>query len=110
MRTSCILNCEGDNIAEFLKENLQNVSKKKERKLCLTIAEFCGRGRIRGIHVIGNKYDCGTFTAEIEVGTRKDCANSHWKPYFEKGDILNEDLGDGVTIRLCEGDIGGHFS
>ncbi len=41
------INCEGDNIAEFLKEKLQNVSKKKERKLCLTIAEFCGRVRIR---------------------------------------------------------------
>jgi hypothetical protein len=41
------INCEGDNIAEFLKEKLQNVSKKKKRKLCLTIAEFCGRVRIR---------------------------------------------------------------
>lgn len=95
---------EGGCLAEFLKEKLQNVSEEKQRKLCLKIAELCGGGRIRGIHLTGSKYDCGTFMAEVEVGTRKDWAKNHRRPYQEGRSILKEDLGDGVMVRLCEGE------
>lgn len=95
---------EGGYLAEFLKEKLQSVSEAKERKLCLEIAELCGPGKIRGIHVIGNKYDCGTFMAEVEVGTRKNWAKNRRRPYQERRNILKEDLGDCVMVRLCEGE------
>ena len=95
---------EGGCFADFLKEKLQNVSEKKEKKLCLKIAELCGGGRIRGINRIGQEYDCGTFMAEVEVGTRKDWAKNHRRPYDEGRSILKEDLGDGVMVRLCEGE------
>jgi len=62
------------------------------------------RGKIRSIHAIGNKYNCGRFIAEVEVGTRKDWSENRRRPYQERRSILKEDLGDGVVVRLCEGD------
>ena len=92
---------EGGCPAGFLKEKLQNVSEEKQRKLCLKIAKLCGGGKIWEMHLIGNKYDCGTFMAEIEVGTRKDWEKNHRRPYQERRSILKEHLGDGVMMRLC---------
>ena len=51
----------------FGRTSFQDGSEEKQRKLCLKMAELCG-GKIRGIHVTGNKYDCGTFVAEVDVG------------------------------------------
>jgi len=95
---------EGGCLAEFLKGKLENISEgERKKQLCLKMAELCGGGNIRGIHTICNKYDCGTFMAEVEVGTRMDWAKNHRRPYQERRDILKKDFGDGVMIRLCEG-------
>jgi hypothetical protein len=66
------IKCEGGCLAEFLKENLKKISKERERKLCLKIAELCGDGKIRSLHPVTNPYNRESFTAEIEVGTLKD--------------------------------------
>ena len=42
--------------------------------------------------------------AEVEVGTRKDWAKNHEKSCREGRSILKEDLGDGVMVRLCQGE------
>jgi hypothetical protein len=65
----------------------------------LEIAKQCCGGKIRRIRVITNKYNCGTFSAEVEVRTSKDLVKNNKKPYTERKDILKED----VMFRLCEG-------
>jgi hypothetical protein len=97
---------EGGSLSELLKEKLQNVADKNDRKLCLEIGARCVSGKIRRICIIGNTYDCGAFMAEVEVGTLKDWAKNHLRPYQKGRHILEEDLGDSVVIRLCEGEYG----
>jgi len=58
--------------------------------------------KIRRIRVITNKYNCGTFSAEVDVRISKDWARNNKKLYRERNDILKEDL-CGVMFRLCEG-------
>src|SRR4051794_41051228 len=74
--------------------------KGKERELCLKIAGLCSGGKIRSI--IYHRYEGGLFI-EVEVETRMDWAENHERFCEERRDILTKDFGDGIILRLCEG-------
>ena len=93
-------------LAGFLKKKFSNLFKgtKEERKLCLKIVELCGGSKIWAICVINKSYNCELFEAEIEVGNCKNWKNNSTRPYGKRWDILKQDLGDGVMVRLCRGE------
>ena len=91
-------------LADFLKGKFRSITKKKGRKLCLEIADWCDGHKIRRICFEGGRLGRGTLGVEIEVGKHRDWEKHNYRPYVEKEDILIEKLGDGVSMRLCEGE------
>ena len=45
--------------------------------------------------------DCGTFMGEVEVGTRTDWGKNRRRSHQERN--ITKNFGDGVMVRLCEG-------
>lgn len=56
----------------------------------------------QGINIIDNKYDWGTFMAQVQVGTSKNWAKKRTRPYQERRNILKINPSVSCTMPIFQ--------